>query len=233
LDYAAYIPVVNRPDLLRNVVDATGPVAEFLTIIDNSPDRWVERHVYEPASVFTPPVPLSFSQSMNWELEETLRQGRSYCMHMHNDAVIPAGACQRLLDYARTFSEHNPRWAVIYAHYDVLCVYNPKAYETIGGFDTNLPAYFSDNDWYRRCDLAGWTRINFQWEGIEIGHIGSQTINSDPYLKYLNSVTFPLYREYYRIKWGGYPGQELFTHPFGVRPKEWELRNSSLTSNLI
>jgi hypothetical protein len=221
-DFCAFVPVVNRPDLLRSVVDSIQPLHESLIIIDNSPDRWVAPE-FPLISVFTPPVPLSFTQTMNWELEETLRQRKLFCLHMHSDAVIPEGACEHLLDYARTYNEHSQRWAVIYAHYDVLCIYNPKALRTVGPFDTNFSAYFSDNDWYRRCDLANWTRINFEMAGPKVEHIGSQTINSDPYLKFVNGITFPLYREYYRIKWGGYPGDEVFVHPFGVRPKEWKL----------
>lgn len=219
-DFCAFVPVVNRPDLLQNVVAATVPLHEDFTIIDNSPDRWVE---YEPPiRVFRPPVPLSFSQTMNWEMEETARRQKAFCIHMHSDALIPDGACEQLLSYARSIRNTDPKWGVIYTHYDVLAAYNPETYKSIGGYDTIFPAYFSDNDWYRRLELAGWTRIN---SGIQIGHIGSQTINSDAYLRHLNAITFPLYREYYRQKWGGGPGAETLYDPFGVRPRIWTLSN--------
>lgn len=220
MDYCAFCPVVNRPDLLQNVVASAADLWDDFVIIDNSPDRWV---LYAPpVKTFTPPVPLLFSQTMNWEMEETARRGKTFCIHMHSDAVIPAGACEQLLKFARD-NQHR-HWGVIYTHYDVLAVYNPRAYEAIGGYDTNFPAYFSDNDWYRRLELAGWERLQAP---VEIGHIGSQTINSDPYLRHVNGVTFPLYREYYRQKWGGIPGEEKFNYPFGVRPKEWRLGNFS------
>jgi hypothetical protein len=157
---------------------------------------------------------------MNWMLGETARQGRPFCVSMHNDAIIPDGACEKLLDYARDIDSQTRPWGVIFTHYDVLCVINPKVYEDIGGYDTNLPQYFLDNDYFYRMELAGWERLN---SGIEVGHAGSQTINSDPYLRHVNGVTFPLYEQYYRAKWGGGPGQEIFTHPFGVLPKEWKL----------
>jgi GT2 family glycosyltransferase len=230
-DYAAFIPVVNRPDLLINAVNSVTCLHDDLTIIDNSPNGMVANIVVPtesggyarwlpPVKVFHPPVPLSFTQSMNWELEETLRRGKTLCVHMHNDAIVPEGACESLLDYAHNIHNQRTRWGVIYTHYDILCVYNPKVYEAIGGYDTNFAAYFSDNDYFRRMDLAGWERIN---SGIQIGHVGSQTINSDAYLRHLNGVTFPLYREYYRAKWGGVVGEEQFTYPFGVLPKEWKL----------
>lgn len=239
-DFAAFIPVVNRPDLLINAVSSVTCLHDDLTIIDNSPDGMVANIMVPtesggyarwlpPVKVFRPPVPLSFTQSMNWELEETLRRGKSYCIHMHNDAVIPEGACEKLLEYARAINNPlpplpHPKWGVIYTLHDVLCVYNPKVYGAIGGYDTTFAAYFSDNDYFRRMDLAGWERIS---SGIVVKHgpegHGSQTINSDAYLRHLNSVTFPLYREYYRAKWGGVVGEEQFTHPFGVLPKEWKL----------
>jgi hypothetical protein len=230
-DYAAFIPVVNRPDLLVSTVEAVSCLHDDLTIIDNSPDGMVaeikipaENGGYKrwlrPVKLFRPPVPMTFTQSMNWELEETLRRGKSFCVHMHNDAIIPEGACESLLEMARNINNQNRPWGVIYTLYDILCIYNPKVYEAIGSYDTSFAAYFSDNDYFRRMDLAGWERIN---SGIQVGHVGSQTINSDAYLRHLNGVTFPLYREYYRAKWGGNPGEERFIHPFGVLPKEWKL----------
>jgi hypothetical protein len=217
-DYAAFCPVVNRLDLLQSLIASIQPLWDDFTIIDNSEKGIVVKP--DQIRVFRPPVPLLFTQSMNWELEETLRRGKAYCIHMHNDAVIPEGTCEKLLDYARNINQEYSNWGVIYTLYDILCVYNPKVYEAIGGYDTNFAAYFSDNDYFRRMELAGWSRHN---SGIEVGHVGSQTINSDPYLRHLNGVTFPLYREYYRAKWGGTVDEEQFTHPFGVLPKEWKL----------
>lgn len=221
-DFSAFCPVVNRPDLLHNALAATQPFWDDLTVIDNSPERWVREELrikQLPVRVFTPPVPLSFTQSANWELEETLRRGKPFCVHFHNDAVIPEGACEKLLDYARNVNSQKQRWGIIYTLHDVLCVYNPKVYEAIGGYDTNFAAYFSDNDYFRRMDLAGWERIV---SGIEVQHgpqgHGSQTINSDPILRFLNGVTFPLYRQYYAAKWGGVVGEETFSHPFNLQP---------------
>lgn len=223
-DYCAFCPVVNRLDLLQNLIQSVDTLWDDFTIIDNSGKEIMAAP--GRIRVFRPPVPLSFTQSMNWELEETLRRGKTFCVHMHNDAVIPEGTCEKLLEYVRNIHHHphHQRWGVIYTLHDILCVYNPKVYEDIGGYDTTFPAYFSDNDYFRRMDLAGWERIV---SGIEVGHgvngQGSQTINSDPYLRHVNQITFPLYRAYYRAKWGGDPGNEQFIHPFGVLPKEWKL----------
>jgi hypothetical protein len=223
-DYCAFVPFANRLDLLHNVVAAASDLWDDFTIINNTGREIAVKP--DTIRVFQPPVPFLFTQSMNFEFEETLRRGKKFLIHMHNDAIIPEGACTALLDHARNIDNLNPRWGVIYTLHDVLCVYNPKVYEDMGGYDTNFAAYFSDNDYFRRMDLAGWER---SCSGIEVGHgpdgEGSQTINSDRYLKHVNSVTFPLYRHYYASKWGGVPGSETFTHPFGVLPKEWKLQN--------
>lgn len=227
-DFCAFCPVVNRPDLLVRLIAAAVYLHDDFTVIDNSGCGIAEcaASPWSSVKVFRPPIPLTFTQTMNWQLEETLRRGKPYCIQIHNDAVIPDGACEKLLDYARNNTGER-RWGVIYTNYDVLCIHNPQVYKNIGGYDINLPQYFSDNDYFRRMDLAGWERID---TGIEVGHgqngQGSQTINSDPYLKHVNNVTFPLYREYYRAKWGGYPEQEKFIHPFGILPREWALARS-------
>jgi hypothetical protein len=219
-DYAAYVPVLNRLDLLQAVVAAASPLWSDFTIIDNTPQGVVAKP--DAIKVFRSPIPYLFTQSMNWMLEDALFRDRNFCIFMHSDAVIPDGACEKLLDLAREVDGEGRRWGVIFTHYDVLCAINPKAYESIGGYDTNFSQYFSDNDYFRRMELGGWEKID---SGIEVGHVGSQTINSDPYLRHVNGVTFPLYQEYYRQKWGGSPGHEIFIHPFGVLPREWKLSN--------
>lgn len=230
IDTCSFVPFVNRPDLLVQVVNATTVLHDDFTIIDNSPNGIV-RDITVPVGngvvrwtphvkVYRPSVPLIFTQTMNWLLGEALRRGKTYCVSMHNDAVIPEGAVEKLLEFARDVNSQKERWGVIYTHYDVLCVYNPKVYADIGGWDHNFQWYFSDNDYFRRMDLAGWERLN---TGIEVGHLASSTIKSDPYLNFVNGITFPLVRQYYRAKWGGDPGEERLNHPFGVLPKEWKL----------
>jgi hypothetical protein len=229
-DYCAFVPVVNRPDLLEAVVHAAEPLWDALTIIDNSPERWVREWARKrglPVSIFVPPVPLSFAQTQNWMLRETIRRGKPIYIFMHSDAIIPGGACEKLLDLARFTEESGQRWGAIFTHYDVLAAFNPRAFEDVGGWDTNLPWYYSDNDVYRRLKLAGWQCID---SNIQVGHDASQTLNSDSYLRFLNRITFPLFGEYYRRKWGGKPGEETFIHPFGVLPKEWEIAKAELNS---
>ncbi len=205
-DFAAFCPVVNRFDLLRNVLDACTRADTVLNIVNNSGGE-----LPAGGNIFDPPVPLTFSQSMNFEFYGAEVGGMKFFLHMHSDAIIPDGAIEKLVAATRLVISQKRKWGVIYTHYDILAAYNPEACRDIGGYDTTFPAYFSDNDWYHRLDLAGYERID---TGIEVGHVGSQTINSDPYLRNLNSITFPLYRQIYVAKWGGEPGKERFKVPY-------------------
>lgn len=210
-DYAAYIPALNRIDLLQQVILDVWEIWNDLTIIDNSPNGFAVKP--ETLKVHRGLVPMSFTQSMNWEFRDTLRQGKKFCVHMHSDSVIPEGAIAELLKQAREIDASGRKWGVVFAHYDILCVYNAAVCEEIGGYDTTFHDYFSDNDFYHRMEAEGYERFNAT--GITIGHLGSQTINSDPYLKFVTAnVTFPLARQLYAAKWGGEPGKETFQIPF-------------------
>jgi len=197
-DFSAFIPFVNRPDLVARVQKAFLKAGIMPSLIDNSG-----------------PLPLTFSQSMNYEFETALQKNRKFILHAHSDADIPDGSITALIDFARAQYDNDVRWSVIYTHYDVLCAYNIACYQSIGGYDTNIRAYKSDQDWYHRCDLSNWKRINTDIpcnHGVE-GE-GSQTINSDPRLKYLNGYIQQLDSLYYASKWGGDAGQEIYSVPF-------------------
>jgi hypothetical protein len=211
-DFAAYIPVVNRFDLLNDAVNNSRDLHEDLTVINNSGTP-LEKDEPDDIKVFEPPVPLTFAQSMNWMLHDAKARGKTFCIYMHSDSLVPPGACLALLDFGRKVVAEGKRWGLIWTFYDIMAAYNPKMLEVIGEWDTHLPNYFGDNDWTRRIKLAEYECLE---SGIEVGHIGSQTINSDPVLQYLNGINFPLYRSYYEQKWGGGPGSEKFTSPFNV-----------------
>jgi GT2 family glycosyltransferase len=102
-------------------------------------------------------------------------------------------------------------WGIIFTLYDVFACFNLKIVDEIGLWDNNLPWYFADIDYYRRLKLAGFKVIE---AGQGVTHAASQTINSDPRLKFLNGITFPLHAAYYKAKWGGEPDHETFTEPF-------------------
>ena len=211
-DFAAYVFYVNRPDLLQRAIDSFRDLLGELTLVDNSAGG--QHMCIQGAETFRPPVPLSYSQSMNWMLKDATEKGVDFIFHFHSDAVSanPQSVTQ-LLEYARKVKAEGKRWACLWTLYDVLWVINPVAARDVGGWDTTFPAYFVDQCQKQRWKAKGWETIDTHIEGIT--HEGSATVRSDPKLEYLNKVTFPLYEQLYRRMWAGDPGKEKYDCPFG------------------
>lgn len=86
----------------------------------------------------------------------------------------------------------------------------PELFNEIGLFDENFkPAYFEDNDYHRRLLLAGYK---------------AEIVTTAPYLHYgsrtqkesgvVNSYQFEILKQYYKNKWGGAPGAEIYATPY-------------------
>ncbi len=209
-DYAAYVFYVNRPDLLDRALLSFPQLHDELTIVDNSGGEY---DYGQTVHYFQPPVPLTYAQSMNWMLKDALYRKVDFILHFHSDAFSTnLNAVDELLSKVREYRDAGRKWACAWTHYDLLWAINPLALSDIGGWSTEFPTYFGDNDFRRRATLAGWECIDTHIQGIQ--HEGSATIKSDPKLNFLNGHSFPFYQHLYRQKWGGDPGQETFTVPF-------------------
>lgn len=207
-DFYVYMRVENRFDLLRNAVNSIPEFWPLLTVVDNSP-KGIDIEL--PCTIFRPPVPLTFTQSHNWFFKNAKEKGAKFILWMHMDAEAVDNGHLRLLEFTRKIVAEGRKWGLVWTNYDSLAAVNLDMIADVGGYDTIFPKYFCDNDHTRRMRLAGWETIN---SGIYTKHIGSQTILSDPTLKFLNEVTFPLYQKYYEIKWGGSPEKETYLTPF-------------------
>lgn len=213
-DFYVYMRAENRRDLIEKAVNSIPEFWPHLTIVDNSPDDAPILEGETRFNVFRPPVPLTFTQSHNWFFADAKRRGAKFLLWMHTDAEAFDGGHLRLLELARMYTGQRRKWGLIWTNYDSMAAVNLDMIEDVGGYDTVFPKYFCDNDHTRRMRLAGWETID---SGIITKHLGSQTIKSDPKLLFLNGVTFPLYRQYYVAKWGGFPDHEKFDVPFGGR----------------
>ena len=132
-----------------------------------------------------------------------------FYLWMHSDAETTELDIAQLIIIAKN---EQRKWGVIYTYYDTLAAYNTKAMQEIGGYDTDFRDYFSDNDMHRRMKLAGYELLESH---IQTKHVGSQTLNSDPALKFKHHhFFFPQARELYKMKWGGEPGRERFDRPY-------------------
>ena len=234
-DFAAYVFYVNRPDLLIRSLESFRHIWGNLTVLDNSPSGNAVDQISELGSDpsigamvglvsslnYVPPVPLAYAQGMNWMLKDALIKGVDFILHFHSDSYSKnPNAVQELLSYARKVRDGGKKWACLYTFYDILWCLNVDALRNMGGWDTNFPTYFGDNDFRRRAFLEGYECIDTGIQGI--GHEGSATINSDGKLQFLNSRVFPLHEELYREKHGGPPGKERFLHPYGQEWLSWK-----------
>ena len=205
-----FIPFVNRTDLLAKAVasvprrQVTNPIA-----LNNSG----EVHSV-PCVTYTPSVPLTASQTLNWMQSLAVKMDVPFYFFMHNDAEAGPETVDQLYRMAFQKTHRGERWGVIFTLYDTLAAFNTRAFAEVGPWDTNLPQYFTDNDMYRRMRLAGWELAE---SNLPMKHEGSQTIHSDTVRKLANNISFPIYRQYYIEKWGGEPGKETFETPFNGR----------------
>jgi predicted O-methyltransferase YrrM len=211
MKYLHGIPYVNRTDLLALAVGSVRALWEHAVIVDNSEDGLDPREWSIP--VLRPHVPLTFSQSMNLLLREAARRDCDTLLFMHNDAEAAEGTPEKLLATLREARESRRRWGAVFTHYDTLAAFDLEAARAIGGWDTTLPHYFADNDYYRRLRLYGYEIVD---TGLAVTHHNdaSSTVKSEPTRGFLNGVTFPLYASYYAAKWGGEPGGEKFDWAF-------------------
>lgn len=212
IDYHVYIPYVNRPELLKRAVDSVPELWIDMTVLNNS-DSGIDTYV----DIYNPPVPLSFSQSQNYFFKDAKRRGCKFILWLHNDCELPAGTAQQLIERVRSYYAEGRRWGVAFTYYDIFSAVNLDMIDEVGGYDTNIFSYKSDQDFYRRVQLGGWELINteIEVEAIKAGHLGSQTIRSDEKLSLINGVTQTMASFYYESKWLGDVGYEKTNVAFG------------------
>jgi hypothetical protein len=99
----------------------------------------------------------------------------------------------------------------------------PDIISKVGTFDENFyPGYFEDNDYHTRIKLLGYRTANTSWAPYY--HFGSITQNYYENLPVVTSPAFEDNRQYYKNKWGGIPGEELFKNPYNdpeLTPSMW------------
>lgn len=89
-------------------------------------------------------------------------------------------------------------------------------WDEVGEFDAGFwPAYFEDNDYWRRFTLRGilWDHVM-----VQSRHEGSGTLKADPQVNALNGITFSVNSDRYHAKWGGGPHHETYAEPWNGGP---------------
>jgi len=89
-------------------------------------------------------------------------------------------------------------------------------FDTIGPYDENFkPAYFEDNDYHYRMKLHGFDITHVPECKVTHYQGGSQTLQLlDEESRAKAHRTFHACKNYYMMKWGGIPGNEIYTSAF-------------------
>lgn len=213
------IPVVitstmNRPDLLDRLLGSLDVPAERVLVVDNGRTGYQR----EGVAVMAPPFQsLGWPGTLNFGIMQT--PDAPWWLLVNDDAWFEPGKLELLC------SEMGTEEPVIHHHEWTSVALTRAVVERVGLFDewSFWPLYFDDTDYARRCFLAGIPVIEGAWCREGEGDVDQHgaTTRSDPALATANHRTWQLNRQAYVAKWGGPPGRETFTTPWGRDVPLW------------
>lgn len=195
------VPVLNRGDLAERMLGSVDlAVTETLVILNGNADE-TRSHLKGHQVTFIDPG-FNLGVAASWNFVIRARPAAPWWLIVNADIQFGAGDLERLAD---AMDKPGPRVACLY-EFGAFGI-NAETVDTVGWFDENFhPIYFEDNDYRRRCHLAGVPVVNLI---SRTRHDNSATIASG-YARH-NDRTFPRNRDYYAAKWGGLPGLETRT----------------------
>jgi hypothetical protein len=224
------IPVISRPDLLRECVASINHPVSRLVVIDNSPTGDMAEALKVPDCVGElvvthPPDNLGYSGSLNLLIKT--HASAPWWAYANVDAAFHGDDMARI---AAAMDAHAEPYLCQIRDYRLFGL-NQAMVERVGFWDENFwPMYCEDSDYsYRIAVTEGATREVLQGD---TGHFGSATIE-DPDYQRENGRTYPTQRDYYRRKWGGDIAREVFTTPFdrGGSVADWTLDFARVRDN--
>ncbi len=213
-DFIHFIGYVNAPHLFEKAVTSTIPAAKegVGIIIDNrsdksvpSPNQIIEgKEAAECFSVLEPDVPLTFSQTMNLLIKVSIQKGAKFFTWIHADGEV-TGDSLNLIRTARQHIADGTKWGAIFTCYDVYSAFSVEGWQATGEWDwLRFPFYFSDTDYYRRLEAAGYPYLNIGGEGVIHHNNASNTIKHDELRRMTNDYMFPVWKKLFDEK---YPEQ--------------------------
>lgn len=217
MDIALIVPVLNRFDLFTGLIRSVDvPVRPV--IIDN----WIENR--------------GVAAAWNMGMDIAWNDGYRYAIIANDDSYFEPGTITKVFNTLKNnqacLVSPNPNGSIAPqgpiegADFFNFMIDIPQLIEKCGYFDENFkPAYFEDNDMHYRIGLAG-AKAYIETDA-NAGHHGSATQNADPSNPVCPSWQFEQNRNYYREKWGGEPGREVCTTPYGSPNhtiRDWDRR---------
>jgi GT2 family glycosyltransferase len=199
------IPTINRADLLNEAL--ANYFEDFknteIVICDNGKQEIITRD--KNFVIYRPESNLGVSGSWNMIMDYAEKAKGSHVL-MLNDDIYLGKSEEEVKTIIRLW---NPEFLCTELNWCSF-ILSVDAYLKVGKFDENFfPAYFEDNDYFRRMLLTGVNITNNAMLNPAI-YRNSMTIQKSPEL----NKGFEKNRQYYISKWGGQPTQETFATPF-------------------
>lgn len=193
---------------------------ERVIVIDNTQDGAIAKVAANVHASVAMRRNAGVAASWNWGVRVALAAGAEFVTLCSTSVRFDDGA-QRLCKTADLFAENGQMpWGFESLLGWKMITLGRRTLETVGPFDERFwPAYFEDNDyiWRMRCagilEPAGADRSlrKIPW----IGALDYPVVEDAHAIKNVDGleVDFVALQAYYELKWGGPPGEELFTEP--------------------
>lgn len=166
------VPVLNRYDLLEQMLESIDYPVKHLLVIDNG-GMWnntVDNHNLKKITVLNMPSNLGVADS--WNLGIKCFPHDKYWSFTSNDVTFNAGALERMSNTKEEdviLSSEPPFWQTFSIGEDVI--------KKTGLFCSQFyPAYMEDTDFQRRLKHFGFSVQRI----LDVNHLGTMTASSDP-----------------------------------------------------
>jgi GT2 family glycosyltransferase len=221
--------ILQRKDLLERMFASIDHPVERIVLVDNSLSGY-EVPFETPAAVeyIRPILGLGNHGGINAGIAQTPEA--PWWLFVTDDIAFGPGDLDEIVAMIEdsddpalitgSINVHDPRLLMFcYGALNRACV------EKVGFIDewTFYPIYFGDNDYRRRCRLAGVEWIEFDGD-IRHGDddTTSATLKANAHFQERNVVTFERNRRAYEEKWGGPIGGEQYATPWNLPvPLDW------------
>jgi hypothetical protein len=172
-----YVVYTNSPGPFKRAMASIEKQWARTIVIDNRAlfdESLPPQELVPGVRVYKPDCALYIAQVLTMLITMTQAMGHSYFTWMHDDADVPEGAFEGLLDFVEAKNSEEPdRWSIIFTRTeggqaDVLCAYNVGPCLTVGGYDwLSFPSYHADAHFYGRLKKAGFEQYQ---TNILVGH---------------------------------------------------------------
>jgi|WetSurSiteA1Bulk_404760.scaffolds.fasta_scaffold77398_1 GT2 family glycosyltransferase len=222
--------VLNRGDLLLRLFESIDyPVDEFV-IINNGNKADVKAAIDQitakyptKVTVHTPGKNTGVAGGWNWIFTHF---DKPWYFIAGNDVMFTPGDLDKMVSAA--WNEYETIGMLFGNQGHNAYIMTKACLDKVGLFDENFyPAYLEDCDYSRRMGLLDMHARDVQDCHIIHGEAplwGSSTIHSDPRFRTMNGITHGNGFKYYRKKWGGENGKEVYTVPYNdprLTPRDW------------